>query len=70
MSDCKGLTQSLTEDKWQLRASETTKVSAGEISMLRSCFEKGNEFYLNVIKPLNRRYKAIFLDVNNCSTNI
>ena len=55
MSDCKGLTQSLTEDKWQLRASEMTKASGHEISMLRSCFEKGNEFYPNVIKTLNRR---------------
>ena len=55
MSDCKGLTQSLDENKWQLRASEMTKASGREISMLRSCFEKGNEFYLNVIKTLNRR---------------
>ena len=55
MSDCKGLTQSLDEDKWQLRASEMTKASGREISMLRSCFEKGNEYYLNVTKTLNCR---------------
>ena len=55
MSDCNGLTRSLTGDKWQLRASETTKASGRDISMLRSCFEKGNEFHLNVVQTLNRR---------------
>ena len=56
MNDCNGLTRSVYGDKWQLRASETTKASGRDISMLRSCFEKGNEFHLNVVKALNRRY--------------
>ena len=44
VSDCNGLTQDVSKDEWELRSSETPKESKQEISMLRSCFEKGNHF--------------------------
>ena len=62
VSDCNGLTRSVYGDKWQLRASETTKASGRDISMLRSCFEKGNEFHL--VKTLDFNYLQTEYDTN------
>ena len=44
VSDCNGLTQDVSKDKWELRSSDIPNESKQEISMLRSCFEKGNHY--------------------------
>ena len=41
VSDCNGLTQDVSKDEWELRSSDMPNESKQEISMLRSCFEKG-----------------------------
>ena len=44
VSDCNGLTQDVSKDEWELRSSDIPNESKQEISMLRSCFEKGNHY--------------------------
>ena len=53
VSDCNGLTQDVSKDEWELRSSETPNESKREISMLRSCFEKGKYSLSTIITSEN-----------------